>query len=457
MMEARFNVLSRLMIGFEGLEIPSYLPDLAARGLRSVVIYGSNLKQGHDLFDWVQAVRLLLGEDAIVAIDEEGGDVTRVDYLSGSRFAGNAALGNLDDTALTESDGISLGKLLAELGINLNFAPVADVNVDPNNPVIGNRSFGSDQDLVSRHVASFVRGHESTGVGTTLKHFPGHGNVSVDSHVALPKIAGGWTEVVDQHLKPFEAGIEAGAAAVMVGHLDLGDKVPSSLSAIVIDKLRRELKFAGLIITDALDMGAITNERSLAQAAVDALLAGNDLACLGPNTKPEDIEEILRLWSELPQEVRSQNQLLATERMARFLDDRQLSNSGPGQPSCQLDLQIPSDFVRARVLRVVSGSNPAVGEVPWFPGLPAKDVTLETLSSEVDDDLAILLTRGPHQPEQVVKRLTELQQARVLVVSADPVPESYPLLSLVTYGSAQPQSEALMAQITRKENDVVGK
>lgn len=457
MMEARFNVLSRLMIGFDGLEIPSYLPDLAARGLRSVVIYGSNLQQGHDLADWVQAVGRVLGEDAIVAIDEEGGDVTRVDYLSGSRFAGNAALGNLDDTALTESDGISLGKLLTELGINLNFAPVADVNVDPNNPVIGNRSFGSDQDLVSRHVASFVRGHESTGVGTTLKHFPGHGNVSVDSHVALPKIAGGWTEVVDQHLKPFEAGIEAGAAAVMVGHLDLGDKAPSSLSATVIDKLRRELKFAGLIITDALDMGAITNERSLAQAAVDALLAGNDLACLGPNTKPEDIEEILRLWSEIPQEVREQNQILAAERMSRFLDGRKLSKSAPGQPSYQLDLQIPSDFVGARVLRVVSGSNPAVGEVPWFPGLPAKDVTLETLSSEVDDDLAILLARGPHQPQQIAERLTKSQRSRVLVISADPVPATYPLLSLVTYGSAQPQSEVLMAQLTRKENEVVGK
>lgn len=456
-MSDRFRVLSRLMIGLDGVEIPSYLPELAARGLRSVVIYGSNLQQGRDLADWVRQVRQALGEDAIVAIDEEGGDVTRVDYLYGSRFAGNAALGKLDDPSLTQSDGILLGELLAGMGINLNFAPVADVNVDPNNPVIGNRSFGSDQDLVARHVASFVKGHESTGVGTTLKHFPGHGNVSVDSHISLPKIAGGWEEVYEQHLKPFRAGIAAGTAAVMVGHLDLGDQIPSSLSREVIDKLRSELKFAGLVVTDALDMGAITKNRSIAQAAVEALLAGNDLACLGPNTKLEDIDQFLRLWSELPQQLRDSNQAAAASRLGSFLDLRGHSANKTREPNYQIDYEIPKDFVDAKILRVTSESNPAVGEVPWFPSVPAENTTLDRLSVEIGEDPTILLMRGPAQPAQLLEKLTMQQLGRVFVISADPVPKSYPVRSLVTYGSAQPQSQALLAQLTRKENDVVGK
>ena len=187
-MSERFNVLSRLMVGFSGQNLPADFEELAVKGLRSVVIYGENVESEGQLKSLVSELRGSLGPDAIIAIDEEGGDVTRVDYLVGSRFVGNGWLGHLNEPELTRRDGQMVGELLNHIGVNLNFAPVADVNTNPLNPVIGNRSFGSDQSSVARHVARFVEGHEGAGTGTTLKHFPGHGNVVSDSHLTLPKV-----------------------------------------------------------------------------------------------------------------------------------------------------------------------------------------------------------------------------------------------------------------------------
>ncbi len=145
-------------------------------------------------------------EDVIVAIDEEGGDVTRLEAATGSSYPGNAALGVVDDATLSERVAASLGAELAAAGVNLDFAPVADVNTNPQNPVIGIRSFGADADLVGRHVAAFVCGLQSAGVAACAKHFPGHGDTSVDSHLALPVV-----DAVDsQALLPFHAAIEAG-------------------------------------------------------------------------------------------------------------------------------------------------------------------------------------------------------------------------------------------------------
>lgn len=450
-MAERFNLLSRLMIGFDGTEIPDYLPELAARGLRSVVIYGNNLAPGADLAEWVQNVRSVLGPDAIIAIDEEGGDVTRVDYLTGSRFAGNAALGKIAELETTERDGRLLGSMLAEMGINLNFGPVADVNLNPANPVIGNRSFGADADLVANHVAAFVRGQQSAGVGATLKHFPGHGDVAVDSHKSLPVVAGGWPELERNHLAPFRSGIASGAACVMVGHLYLGDGIAASLSPDVIARLREDLGFDGLVVTDALDMGAITNDSSIAHATVSALLAGNDLACLGPNTKLSDIDQIESLWSEVSGEEREQNMQLATERMAAFVDGFVPAVIDSAQPTYDLNYVIPERFVGCARYRISSGANPAVGFVPWFADVDAAESSLERISADVGEAEAVILVRGPLQPDHLAKSLSTEQLNRVFVISSDPVRKDYPAQHLVTYGFALPQSRALQFALSRKD------
>src|SRR6185503_12265660 len=149
------------------------------------------------------------------AIDEEGGDVTRLEAATGSSYPGNAALGVVDDVELSERVATSLGAELAAVGVNLDLAPVADVNTNPQNPVIGIRSFGSDADLVGRHVSAFVRGLQNAGVAACAKHFPGHGDTALDSHLALPVV-----EALDEHaLKPFRAAIESGVRSIMTAHI----------------------------------------------------------------------------------------------------------------------------------------------------------------------------------------------------------------------------------------------
>lgn len=218
-------------------------------------------------------------EDVLIAIDEEGGDVTRLETARGSSYPGNAALGEIDDLALTERVALAIGCNLRSVGININFAPVADVNV-PMNPVIGTRSFGGEPGKVGRHVAAFVAALQRTGVAACAKHFPGHGATNQDSHLELPRIQ----DNVEPGLEPFKAAISAGTLGVMVGHLltpGFGD-APASLNPSIYDLLRFQLSFQGVAFTDALEMKALTEHHTLEDAATAAIAAGADALCLGP-------------------------------------------------------------------------------------------------------------------------------------------------------------------------------
>ena len=227
----------------------------------------------------------------MISIDEEGGDVTRLEAGRGSSYPGNAALGAVDDPALTERIAGAIAAELAAAGIDLNLAPVADVNSNPRNPVIGVRSFGSDPELVARHTRAFVLGTQRQGVAACAKHFPGHGDTSADSHRELP-VAGGDLEVA---LLPFRAAIEADVKVVMVGHLLLPalDDVPATLSrTIVTGLLRDELGFDGVVMTDALEMAAVSETYGVEEAAVRALAAGADTLGLGHDLHEEAVERI---------------------------------------------------------------------------------------------------------------------------------------------------------------------
>ncbi|HRP46394.1 MAG TPA: glycoside hydrolase family 3 N-terminal domain-containing protein, partial [Trueperaceae bacterium] len=157
--------------------------------------------------DYLAERRQVAGGDLIVAVDQEGGGVLR---LLDVPFPPPAmALGAADDVSLTEAVAAATGRALAAVGINLDFAPVADVNSNPLNPVIADRSFGAEPALVARHVAAFVRGLQSAGVGATLKHFPGHGDTNLDSHLALPVVDRSLPELRATEFVPFRAGIAA--------------------------------------------------------------------------------------------------------------------------------------------------------------------------------------------------------------------------------------------------------
>ena len=281
---------SCILPGFEGPTVPDWVHRRLDEGLGGVVLYAWNVESAEQLAALTAELR---GEreDVIVAIDEEGGDVTRLEAARGSSYPGNAALGAVDDVELTRDVAASIGAELARAGVNLDFAPVADVNTNPQNPVIGIRSFGSDADLVARHVAAAVEGLQSAGVAACAKHFPGHGDTSLDSHLALPSV----DLLENEALVPFRAAIDAGVLSIMTAHIvvrSLGE-VPATMSREVIhDLLRAELGFEGLVVTDALEMKAISDTVGVEEGAVRAIAAGADALCLGHDLFDESVESV---------------------------------------------------------------------------------------------------------------------------------------------------------------------
>ncbi|MGC5167463.1 glycoside hydrolase family 3 N-terminal domain-containing protein [Luteimicrobium sp. DT211] len=272
---------SVLLPGFLGRTVPGWLARALDDGLAGVVLFAQNL----DPDDRAQPARLTaaLREHAgapVVAVDEEGGVVTRLESAHGSTLPSPAQLGLVDDVALTEAVGRALGERVRAAGVTLVLAPDADVASDPRNPVIGPRAFGSDPGLVARHVAAAVRGIQAAGVAACAKHWPGHGATSVDSHVDLPMVP---RAVLDAgHDLPFRAAVQAGVAAVMTAHVVVPEAgpAPATVNATLIGELRA-LGFDGPVVTDAIDMAAIRATYGTPAGAVAALRAGVDLVCLG--------------------------------------------------------------------------------------------------------------------------------------------------------------------------------
>ena len=225
-----------------------------------------------------------IGLPPFLAVDEEGGSVLRVSgrlenipYISDMYSVGNSG-----DSLQAYQTGSIIGEYLSRLGFNVDFAPVADVLTNPDNSVIGRRSFGSDPQLDAEMVTMEVLGMQEQGVCSTLKHFPGHGNTVEDSHQGMAVSYKTLEELYQCEFLPFQSGIDAGAEFVMVGHIAMpnvtGDSTPASLSyKLLTEILRNDLGFDGIIITDALGMGAVANYYNSGEAAVKAFLAGSDM------------------------------------------------------------------------------------------------------------------------------------------------------------------------------------
>jgi beta-N-acetylhexosaminidase len=279
-----------LLPSFPGHAVPEWVARWLERGLGGITLFAYNVRDPGQLADLTAALRAERPE-LLISIDEEGGDVTRLEAERGSSYPGNFALGAVDDVALTEEVASAIAGELARAGVNLNLAPVADANTNPRNPVIGVRSFGSDPELVARHVAAFVAGTQRQGVAACAKHFPGHGDTAADSHRELPVVGGDLASA----LLPFRAAIGAGVQAVMTGHLlvpELDDQPATISRPILSGLLRGELGFDGLIVTDALEMQGISRGLGVPEAAVQALAAGADALCLGHDLHEEAVEQV---------------------------------------------------------------------------------------------------------------------------------------------------------------------
>ncbi|WGW13856.1 glycoside hydrolase family 3 N-terminal domain-containing protein [Saxibacter everestensis] len=270
--------------GFIGTTVPAWLSDALADGLAGVLYFSHNIDSERQLADLSRAVHQA-GPQALIGIDEEGGTVTRLDAGQGSFTPGNAALGRIDDVDATRAVAAGLALRLREAGIDINLAPVADVNVNPANPVIGLRSFGASTELVARHTVAASEGFQSAGIAACAKHFPGHGDVAVDSHLDLPVTDIRPDALAAVHLPPFRAAVGASIQAVLTAHIRIPafGELPATLNPDIL-RLLRDDGFTGVIISDALDMAAIRHRWGAGPGAVLALQAGVDLLCVGNPT-----------------------------------------------------------------------------------------------------------------------------------------------------------------------------
>jgi beta-N-acetylhexosaminidase len=289
--------LRTLLAAFTSKSTPDWALALVSEGLAGYALFGANIEAPDQLARLTASIRAIRA-DVLIATDEEGGDVTRLAHRTGSPYPGNAALGAIDDPELTRTVYAAIGADLAGAGVNLDLAPVVDVNTAATNPIIGTRAFGADPALVARHSAAAVSGLQETGVAACAKHFPGHGATVTDSHLDLPTVDEPLAVLRERDLPPFAATIAAGTQAIMTAHIRvpaLTGAGPATFSrAALTDLLRGEYGFRGVVITDALEMtGAARAAGGIGPAAVLALAAGADLLCLGSRVGPALVEAVV--------------------------------------------------------------------------------------------------------------------------------------------------------------------
>ena len=249
-----------------------------------MILYAHNIVDEAQLGEFIAEIRTLNGSP-LLAIDEEGGRIARIannENFDVPKYESMAAIAESGDPSEAYKAAFTIGSYVKEYGFDIDYAPVADVNTNPENIVIGPRAFSNDPETAAEFVVSYLNGLDSAGVIGTLKHFPGHGDVKTDTHSGYAETNKTWEEMLKCEMIPFKAGIEAGAQMIMTAHIAApkvtGDDLPATLSSVILqDKLRGELGFKGIIVTDAMDMGAITTQFGNAEAAIKSIQAGVDV------------------------------------------------------------------------------------------------------------------------------------------------------------------------------------
>ncbi|QOR71971.1 glycoside hydrolase family 3 protein [Ruania alkalisoli] len=387
----RRDIHAVLLPGFSGTAVPHWVAE--AEDLGGVLLFGQNTPDLETTVGLTQALRAAQ-PGLLVAIDEEGGNVSRLQAQEGSDLPAPAALGAIDDAALTEACAHAMGDLIAACGIDLTFAPVLDVAARPDNPVIGPRSFGADPALVARHGRAVIRGLRAAGVLSGGKHFPGHGDTDVDSHLALPRLDVTDAELSARDLPPFVEAFAERMDTLMVGHLIVpawDPHSPASLSAVAIDRARA-LGFTGPVVTDALDMKAVSAD-GVGAAAVRALAAGADLLCLGSTAEvPDDAAHFFHVRDTIEDAVRAGE--LDAGRIREAAERVRMLRSRSGRPVPDLQR------VRARVETLGLEAARRGLRVHGDVGLRAGDVVVDLITRW---DQAAGATSGP-----VVRELTNV-------------------------------------------------
>nr|MDT0663092.1 glycoside hydrolase family 3 N-terminal domain-containing protein [Micromonospora sp. DSM 115978] len=384
--------LRTLLAAYPGASPPDWALALVDDGLAGHTLFGRNIDHPKQVAASTAALRAAR-DDVLIAIDEEGGDVTRLAHATGSPYPGNAALGAVDDTALTRRVYLAIGAELAGLGINVNLAPTVDVNTADDNPIIGTRSFGADPLRVAAHSAAAVAGLQAAGVAACAKHFPGHGATVADSHYELPTVDVPPELLRRRDLPPFAAVVAAGTRSIMTAHIRVpaltGDQPATFSSTVLTDLLRHEYGFTGAVITDALEMkGACQAAGGIAPAAVRALAAGADLLCIGAQVDADLVERVAaeivtalgdgRLTVARVEQAASRAGELAAWTRAAAVAEAEAGNLGYAAARRAVRVEGVLDSLDAPlVVQLLATSTIAEGRVPWglAPHLPPEPTT----------------------------------------------------------------------------------
>lgn len=270
--------------GVDSTSIDSTIENLIQKKyISGVILFNRNISNAQQLLNLTNSIKNINKSNNIplfISVDEEGGIVSRLpnEFI---KLPKNSYIGKINSSTFSYEVGKSIGKELSSLGYNMDFAPVMDINSNPKNPVIGSRSFGNNKEIVTKLGIETMKGLQSENIISVIKHFPGHGDTSVDSHIGLPIVNNDLTRLNNLELVPFKSAIKNGADVVMVSHIllpKIDSEYPASLSSkITTDLLRKELNFDGVIITDDMTMGAITENYDIGDASVKSLLAGSDI------------------------------------------------------------------------------------------------------------------------------------------------------------------------------------
>jgi beta-N-acetylhexosaminidase len=334
-MSAQWQPGQLLFVGFAGTEVPLDLAALMEQGrIGGVVLFARNVRDASQLGQLARDLHAGAPAEAplTIAIDQEGGRVQRL-RQPWTEWPPLRRLGERDSMEETRAFGRALARELADLRIDLCFAPVVDVDTNPDNPVIGDRSFSSDPERVARHGAAFVEGIQGGGVAACAKHFPGHGDTSSDSHLELPRVEGDLDRLRTVELPPFRAAVEAGVASVMTAHVvisRLDPERPATLSPAAIDLLRQEIGFEGLLFSDDLEMAAVADHFAPAELVRGALAAGVDalLVCSRADLR----DEVLGHLERAPDALLEAPLARVGEFKRRFSGGRRASGGAPPYP-----------------------------------------------------------------------------------------------------------------------------
>lgn len=454
------NILKLFSPGFGGTKVPEWLKKFLDNGLGGITLFGSNTPDLETTNNLVTQLRYY-NDDLIVSIDEEGGDVTRLFAREGSPIPSAALLGKINDLELTEKCFLKLGSVLKSLDIDMTFAPVADVVASPKNPILGVRSFGTDTDLVCNHVASAVSGLKKAKIGSSLKHFPGHGGAFEDSHHSLPRVTGSLDLLEQIHLKPFLAGITAGADSIMVGHLiieSLDTINAASQSRFVMKEfLRDKINYQGVIITDALDMGALGGPAKISKSAANAISAGADFLCFSGLSDQEEF-----VSSSIDHLIRSLNAGLIDEseiakssiRIARLRDNAKQTIKADDINFKELisgfeihgDPRIKSNSIKYSQLN--GEPTIAAGHINWGikEALLSKDLSI--LEVDYLENVEIVVFRDAWRDSKMLSQITQIRDLNPECIFIDmgwPTIEFIPKNLIRTFGVSAITSEAVVS------------